>query len=76
MSSWKIKIYKKKLVPVSANFGFIVDTFSKPETSKIPSLNESLYIVYNVIKQFERILQDTRVSINLKLQDILKKPGS
>jgi hypothetical protein len=66
---------QNNLALISANFGFLVDTISKLETSKMP-LTESLEIVDNAIKPLERIPGETGVLTNSKLQNILgKTPG-
>ncbi|CAI6353976.1 unnamed protein product [Macrosiphum euphorbiae] len=48
------KNLQNNLAFISTNFGFLVDTISKLETSKMP-LTESLEIVDNAIKQLERV---------------------
>jgi hypothetical protein len=66
---------QNNLVLISANFGFLVDTISKLETSKM-ALTESLEIVDNAIKQLERIPGEIGVLTNFKLQKIFgKTPG-
>ncbi|KAL4126677.1 hypothetical protein QTP88_010886 [Uroleucon formosanum] len=57
---------------ISTNFGFLVDTISKLETSKMP-LTESLEIVDNAIKQLERVPGEIGVLTNSKLKNVLEK---
>jgi hypothetical protein len=69
------KNLQNNLAFISANFGFLVDTISKLETSKM-ALTESLEIVDNAIKQLERVPGEIGVLTNSKLQNILgKNPG-
>jgi hypothetical protein len=63
---------QNNLALISANFGFLVDTISKLETSKM-ALTESLEIVDNVIKQIEHVPREIGVLTNSKLQNIMGK---
>jgi len=63
---------KNNLAFISTNFGFLVDTISKLETSKMP-LTESLEIVDNAIKQLERVPGEIGVLNNSKLKNVLEK---
>jgi len=48
------KNLQNNLAFISDNFGFLIDTISKLETSKM-ALTESLETVDNAIKQLERV---------------------
>jgi len=63
---------QNNLAFISTNFGFLVDTISKLETSKMP-LTESLEIVDNAIKQLERVPGEIGVLTNSKLKNVLEK---
>ena len=63
---------QNNLAFISTNFGFLVDTISKLETSKMP-LTESLEIVDNAIKQLERVPGEIGVLTNSKLKNVWKK---
>jgi len=63
---------QNNLAFISTNFGFLVDTISKLETSKMP-LTGSLEIVDNAIKQLERVSGEIRVLTNSKLKNGLEK---
>jgi hypothetical protein len=66
------KNLQNNLAFISTNFGFLVNTISKLETSKMP-LTESLEIVYNAIKQLERVPGEIGVLNNSKLKNVLEK---
>ncbi|CAI6360338.1 unnamed protein product [Macrosiphum euphorbiae] len=66
------KNLQNNLAFISTNFGFLVDTISKLETSKMP-LTESLEIVDNAIKQLERVPGEIGVLTNSKLKNVLEK---
>ncbi|KAL4153161.1 hypothetical protein QTP88_000994 [Uroleucon formosanum] len=66
------KNLQNNLAFISTNFGFLVDTISKLETSKMP-LTERLEIVDNAIKQLERVPGEIGVLTNSKLKNVLEK---
>lgn len=69
------KNLQNNLAFITVHFGFLVDTISKLETSKMP-LIESLEIVDQAIKHLETVPGDIGSLINAKLQNVLKKnPG-
>jgi hypothetical protein len=57
---------QNNLALITAYFGFLVETISKLEISKM-ALTESLEIVDNVINQLERVPGEIGVLINSKL---------